>query len=142
MISFPTDTVLHSIIDASNTDITGVPTVAGELIPELCNLNVVTSIEGPFLLDCDKRLKYNRIWTIVDVQHGEIVAEEVQTIRFIDTTLERIIAPELSIELGADCTAYIEISEFEVTSNGIGTCLLYTSPSPRDRTRSRMPSSA
>ena len=24
---------------------------------------------------------------------------------------------------------------------GIGTCLLYTSPSPRDRTRSRMPSS-
>ena len=26
--------------------------------------------------------------------------------------------------------------------NGIYTCLLYTSPSPRDRTRSRMPSSA
>ena len=25
---------------------------------------------------------------------------------------------------------------------GTGTCLLYTSPSPRDRTRSRMPSSA
>ena len=25
---------------------------------------------------------------------------------------------------------------------GINTCLLYTSPSPRDRTRSRMPSSA
>ena len=24
----------------------------------------------------------------------------------------------------------------------LGTCLLYTSPSPRDRTRSRMPSSA
>ena len=30
-------------------------------------------------------------------------------------------------------------SEFEV---GIGTCLLYTSPSPRDRQKSRMPSSA
>ena len=27
-------------------------------------------------------------------------------------------------------------------STGLGTCLLYTSPSPRDRTRSRMPSSA
>ena len=26
--------------------------------------------------------------------------------------------------------------------NGIAPCLLYTSPSPRDRTRSRMPSSA
>ena len=29
-----------------------------------------------------------------------------------------------------------------VTSDGVITCLLYTSPSPRDRTRSRMPSSA
>ena len=27
-------------------------------------------------------------------------------------------------------------------AGGQGTCLLYTSPSPRDRTRSRMPSSA
>ena len=26
--------------------------------------------------------------------------------------------------------------------SGLDTCLLYTSPSPRDRTRSRMPSSA
>ena len=30
----------------------------------------------------------------------------------------------------------------QVTLIGFGTCLLYTSPSPRDRTRSRMPSSA
>ena len=29
-----------------------------------------------------------------------------------------------------------------LTNGDIGTCLLYTSPSPRDRTRSRMPSSA
>ena len=49
-----------------------------------------------------------------------------------------------------------EYAAFELTFNGlatnlngdftaatlIGTCLLYTSPSPRDRTRSRMPSSA
>ena len=28
------------------------------------------------------------------------------------------------------------------TVETVGTCLLYTSPSPRDRTRSRMPSSA
>ena len=33
------------------------------------------------------------------------------------------------------------ISEVE-TINGVCSCLLYTSPSPRDRTRSRMPSSA
>ena len=29
-----------------------------------------------------------------------------------------------------------------ILSGQYGTCLLYTSPSPRDRTRSRMPSSA
>ena len=29
-----------------------------------------------------------------------------------------------------------------IDGTNIGTCLLYTSPSPRDRTRSRMPSSA
>ena len=33
--------------------------------------------------------------------------------------------------------------EFIINHNGISMiCLLYTSPSPRDRTRSRMPSSA
>ena len=32
------------------------------------------------------------------------------------------------------------IKEFEVNNNSI--CLLYTSPSPRDRQKSRMPSSA
>ena len=33
------------------------------------------------------------------------------------------------------------LSGFTIT-NGFNSCLLYTSPSPRDRTRSRMPSSA
>ena len=33
-----------------------------------------------------------------------------------------------------------EIKQF--SKDYIGSCLLYTSPSPRDRTRSRMPSSA
>ena len=32
--------------------------------------------------------------------------------------------------------------ELEFTTNNSKGCLLYTSPSPRDRTRSRMPSSA
>ena len=31
---------------------------------------------------------------------------------------------------------------YETTPQVVYTCLLYTSPSPRDRTRSRMPSSA
>ena len=35
-----------------------------------------------------------------------------------------------------------EIMAEEQVTRGVDTCLLYTSPSPRDRTRSRMPSSA
>ena len=34
------------------------------------------------------------------------------------------------------------VESTKVDRRGCGTCLLYTSPSPRDRTRSRMPSSA
>ena len=36
----------------------------------------------------------------------------------------------------------LELAESEEDIQTIVTCLLYTSPSPRDRTRSRMPSSA
>ena len=46
----------------------------------------------------------------------------------------------------AGSTSKYTISASTVTDNGLTmssyTCLLYTSPSPRDRTRSRMPSSA
>ena len=35
-----------------------------------------------------------------------------------------------------------ETDKFRKNTDGPNTCLLYTSPSPRDRTRSRMPSSA
>ena len=38
--------------------------------------------------------------------------------------------------------AYEVAQFFGVTEAWLSTCLLYTSPSPRDRTRSRMPSSA
>ena len=48
---------------------------------------------------------------------------------YIKECIEVIKSEGLSYELGANGTA-------------IEGCLLYTSPSPRDRTRSRMPSSA
>ena len=43
---------------------------------------------------------------------------------------------------GTDNWAADDDMEFEITKLLANTCLLYTSPSPRDRTRSRMPSSA
>ena len=37
---------------------------------------------------------------------------------------------------------YAQVTESKCTDVPIGTCLLYTSPSPRDKRQSRMPSSA
>ena len=36
----------------------------------------------------------------------------------------------------------VKLQDVVMPERDIDTCLLYTSPSPRDRTRSRMPSSA
>ena len=48
-------------------------------------------------------------------------------------------AEDLTIDIAAPFSgSYNDLSDTPT----IGTCLLYTSPSPRDRTRSRMPSSA
>ena len=43
-----------------------------------------------------------------------------------------------AVELGLEGLTMKKLA----THLNVGTCLLYTSPSPRDRTRSRMPSSA
>ena len=58
--------------------------------------------------------------------------------------------PILAILLGLYCTVVgivglfdpTGVPEFVVGADNLGTCLLYTSPSPRDATLSRMPSSA
>ena len=51
--------------------------------------------------------------------------------------------PTLNQELERDIVAWSKQDKGVVRTNVQGWhCLLYTSPSPRDRTRSRMPSSA
>jgi len=51
-------------------------------------------------------------------------------------SLSRIVEAYLQSLTSENDTSEFEISPF------VKSCLLYTSPSPRDRTRSRMPSSA
>ena len=45
-------------------------------------------------------------------------------------------------ELGTEWMDRLRLRFSKLVSDHFGVCLLYTSPSPRDRTRSRMPSSA
>ena len=54
----------------------------------------------------------------------------------------RILATALlgTIVMGASIPSHAQ--NFRSSSQGFNTCLLYTSPSPRDATLSRMPSSA
>ena len=63
--------------------------------------------------------------TMSPLQHGEVFVTADGT--------------ETDLDLGH----YERFVQTEMTRrNNLTTCLLYTSPSPRDRTRSRMPSSA
>ena len=56
-----------------------------------------------------------------------------------DTT--QIVYPDLDAPI-KEITQMLKYAKFYFPDVNIKTCLLYTSPSPRDRTRSRMPSSA
>ena len=58
-------------------------------------------------------------------------------------TTRVFVSPYVSGQGGAAPTAEQSKAQLKMLeAQAIGTCLLYTSPSPRDRTRSRMPSSA
>ena len=52
--------------------------------------------------------------------------------------------PRLTVEQGEEFVLEVEnsMSNLIVTEDDLPTCLLYTSPSPRDLSTSRMPSSA
>ena len=63
-----------------------------------------------------------------------------------DYLADYILPPELHATSSlAEAVSHADVLVMAVPSHGyrdVAACLLYTSPSPRDRTRSRMPSSA
>ena len=66
--------------------------------------------------------------------------EEVSEVNSDELDMEAI--AEIEDSLGIDNGNTIDLSEALSKDQRVNICLLYTSPSPRDRTRSRMPSSA
>ena len=77
----------------------------------------------------------NRIIPCLDVKNGRVV----KGINFVDLqdAGDPVEQAKIYSDGGAD-----EICFLDITASNENSCLLYTSPSPRDRTRSRMPSSA
>ena len=82
---------------------------------------------------------------------GQVLDECLQSVRdlvdeiIIVDTGSRDETLEIAREHGARIVGYLWCDDFGAARNEslrLCTCLLYTSPSPRDRTRSRMPSSA
>ena len=87
---------------------------------------------------------------IVLPQAGDNIYPESLLSEKVLAMLETVPASEVWEDLKDDSRSIRRVMEhevFRVTERGFslrrdGTCLLYTSPSPRDRQKSRMPSSA
>ena len=72
--------------------------------------------------------------TLTKPQHSLGILEDI-SVKIAGITTDFI--PELN-----DKVIITMAGDHGITEEGVSACLLYTSPSPRDRTRSRMPSSA
>ena len=93
-----------------------------------------SNIDKEFYLSCLVDRASSKI-AFISSDQGGMDIEEVAS-----SSPEKIITTKVEMNneiLDKDCEKIIKI--FDLKDN---VCLLYTSPSPRDRTRSRMPSSA
>ena len=93
--------------------------------------------KASYCLDLAKKLGA----TDVNINVGSSISE---TVNFRNKKLDE---SNRSDNLGVDITTYIgkkksSISSSNLLQDNLNICLLYTSPSPRDRQKSRMPSSA
>ena len=80
------------------------------------------------------------LWSIEHSFGGEILVPKIPSYRITDVAAA--VAPECRQDIVGVRPGEKIHEEMITASDSPNTCLLYTSPSPRDRTRSRMPSSA
>ena len=116
-----------------------------KILPHLCytkeevDILIAAAVEEARRIDEESMAKHNREATVISMILGFIALA-----LFLDGTLRLlgIIPPFMDIDISiVDKIAdKVETEVMPMVQDAV--CLLYTSPSPRDRTRSRMPSSA
>ena len=111
-------------------------------------VNIPGSVDGQGLMHIGSNTSsYLRFLDLASEDYGLVIRKAVSStyaaIRLVNTNGHKgnLNVSNSGVAL-ANASDY-RLKENETTiSDGITSCLLYTSPSPRDRTRSRMPSSA
>ena len=100
------------------------------------------------LLERDENIDdsvYEDSQTKTSFNHDDVIQQEANEIelRRRERNLEKLDTEINALERGFNVKIPPEErGRFRMSSGYLQVCLLYTSPSPRDRTRSRMPSSA
>ena len=85
-----------------------------------------------------RQVKEEKMLTIKDL-HVKLEEEDKQILKGVNLSVE---AGKVHAIMGPNGSGKSTLSYVLSGKDGYEVCLLYTSPSPRDRTRSRMPSSA
>src|SRR5664280_1021192 len=96
--------------------------------------------------NADLYSSYDQQWKLIE-QSSVRESEKYKNLTALNKTYEDALGKnriELTKSLIADEKTHIDVmaAAYKTIGDYSDTCLLYTSPSPRDRTRSRMPSSA
>ena len=98
------------------------------MLPYIFNFSTINS------LDCERFHKVRNNVQIVNFDLEQELWMQEGACIFAD--------PDLFFPVGSSMKALKQAAEAKAICNECDVCLLYTSPSPRDRQKSRMPSSA
>ena len=119
---------------------------AGEGVPRETGFDITPASEIMATLclaedEADLRARLARLIVALRADGTAVTAADLKAVGALVLLLKDAVMPNLVQSLEG-VPAFVHGGPFANIAHGCNSCLLYTSPSPRDRTRSRMPSSA